>query len=121
MLPIRQLPQGEFRFDEDTVISIRGLSRAEAIQIRGLEDDIIAIEVLCIKAATGVTEEEAKAWHSAAPNDEVERLVNAVAKLSGLDPDEGKADAEGLHSANLTGLITSLQRISDSLSAKSES
>lgn len=121
MLPIRQLPRGEFRFDEDTVIPIRGLTRAEAIQLRGLGDDVVAIEILCIKAATGVPEEEAKAWHSATPNDEVERLVNEVARLSGLDPDEGKADAEGLHSANLTELITYLQKISDGLSQKSES
>jgi hypothetical protein len=121
MLPIRQLPQGEFTFDDGVKLSIRGLSRAEAIQLRGLGDDVTAIEILCIKAATNVTEEEATAWHSATPNDEVERLVNEIARLSGLDPDEGKDDAEGLHSANLTALITSLQKISDGLSLKSES
>lgn len=121
MLPIRQLPKGEFRFDDETSMPIRGLSRAEALQLRALGDDVTAIEILCIKAATGANDEEAAAWHSATPNDEVERLVNEIARLSGLDPDEGKDDAEGLQSANLTELITSLRRISDLLSQKSES
>lgn len=121
MLPVRQLPQGEFRFDDGVVMPIRGLSRAEAIQIRELEDDAAAIEILCIKASTGATEEEAKAWHSVTPNSDIERLINEIAKLSGLDVETGKADAEGLHSANLTELITSLRKISDSLSPVSES
>lgn len=121
MLPIRQLPKGEFRFDDGTVLPIRGLSRAEALQLRALGDDVTAVEILCIRAATGATEEEAMAWHSATPNDEVERLVNEIAGLSGLNPDEGKDDAGLLHSANLTELITSLQKISDALSPKSES
>lgn len=119
-LPIRQLPHGEFMFKDGTLLPIRGLSRAEAIELRGLSDDITRLEILCIKAATGVTEEEAEAWHSTTPNDEVEELVDEIAKLSGLDADEGKEDAGGLHLAKLTELITSLQRISESLSAKSD-
>lgn len=120
-LPIRQLPRGEFMFKDGTLLPIRGLSRAEAIELRGLGDDITRLEILCIKAATNVTEEEAEAWHSATPNDEVEELVNEIAKLSGLDTDEGKEDAEGLHSAKLTELTMSLQRILELLSAKSDS
>lgn len=119
-LPIRTLPKGEFRFKDGTILPIRGLSRAEAIQLRGLANDVVQLEILCIKAATGASEEEATAWHSATPNDEVEELVNEIARLSGLDTEEGKDDAEGLHSAKLTELITSLQKISDSLSPKSE-
>lgn len=119
-LPIRQLPRGEFTFRDGTLLPIRGLSRAEAIELRGLGDDIIRLEVLCIKAATNVTEEEAEAWHKATPNDEVEELVNAIAKLSGLDTDEGKDDAGDLHSAKLTELTMSWQRILELLSAKSD-
>lgn len=115
-LPIRQLPRGEFMFKDGTLLPIRGLSRAEAIELRGLGDDITRLEILCIKAATGVSEEEAEAWHLATPNNEVEELVNEIAKLSGLDDTEGKDDAEDSHSAKLTELITSLQKISESLS-----
>lgn len=119
-LPIRTLPQGEFRFKDGTILPIRGLSRAEALQLRGLGDDVARLEILCIKAATNVTEEEATAWHSSTPNDEIAELVDEIARLSGFDLGEGKADAEGLHSANLTELTTSLRRISDLLSEKSE-
>jgi len=120
-LPVRTLPQGEYRFKDGTTLPIRGLSRAEALQLRGLQDDIVKLEILSIKAATNVTEEEATAWHSATPNDEVAGLIDEIAKLSGFDMDTGKADAEGLHSANLTELTTSLQSLLALLSPKSES
>jgi hypothetical protein len=102
MLPIRQLPQGEFKFDDGTILPIRGLSRAEALQLRGLGDDVAAIEILCIRAAANVTEEEATRWHQVAPNADVEALVNEIARLSGLDGATGKADAEPSPSANPT-------------------
>ncbi len=120
MLPVRTLPQGEFRFKDGTILPIRGLSRAEALQLRGLGDDVIRLEILSIKAACNVTEDEARAWHSSTPNDEIADLIDEIARLSGFDIDSGKADAEGLHSANLTELITSLQKISDALSPKLE-
>lgn len=119
-LPIRQLPSEEYTFPDGVKMTIRGLSRAESIQLRGLSDDVLRLEILCIKAATGVTEEEAEAWHKATPNDEVKGVINAIAELSGLNEDTGKDDAEGLHSANLTELTTSLQKILDLLSPKSE-
>lgn len=119
-LPVRQLPRDEFKFRDGTILPIRGLSRAEALQLRTLDGDVAQIEIHTIKAATDTTEEEATAWHSTTPNDEIAELVDAIAKLSGFDLDSGKDDAEGLLSANLTELITSLQRISDLLSAKSE-
>ena len=120
-LPIRQLPTEDFVFGDGQTIKIRGLSRAEAIQLRGLSTDVVRLEILAIKFSCGVTEEEAEAWHNVTPNDDVERLVNDVARLSGMDEQEGKAGAEALPSAKLTELITSLQKISDALSMKSES
>lgn len=100
MLPIRQLPQGEFRFDDGTILPIRGLSRGEALQLQGLENNIARLEILTIKAATNVSEEEATAWHSSTPNVEIAELIDAIAKLSGFNVDLGKADAEDSHSAN---------------------
>lgn len=120
-LPIRTLPRDEFTFKDGTKLPIRGLSRAEALHLRTLDGDVTEIEVHTIKAATDTTEDEARAWHSTTPNEEIAELVDAIAGLSGFDVDTGKDDAEGLLSANLTGLITSLQRISDALSQKSES
>lgn len=119
-LPIRQLPRDEYTFQDGTKLPIRGLSRAEALHLRTLNGDVTEIEVHTIKAATDVSEDEARAWHTTTPNDEIAELVDKIAGLSGFDVDSGKADAEGLLSANLTELITSLQKISDALSPKSE-
>lgn len=120
-LPIRTLPRDEFTFKDGTKLSIRGLSRAEALHLRTLNGDVTEIEVHTIKAATDTTEDEARAWHSTTPNEEIAELVDAIAGLSGFDIDSGKDDAEGSLSAKLTELITSLERISVSLSPKSES
>lgn len=100
MLPIRQLPRGEFHFKDGTVLPIRGLSRAEALQLRGLGDDLARLEVLSLVFATGATEEEALAWHSNTPNGEIAEIVDAIAKLSGFDIDLGKAAAEDSPSAS---------------------
>ena len=118
MLPVRQLPRAEFTFDDGVTLPIRGLSRAEAIRLRSLGDDVTAVEVLCIQVATGVTEEEARLWHNTAPNGEIERLVSAIAELSGLGDTSGKADAEDLHSAQSTESTTSLRKTLDELSQK---
>lgn len=120
-LPIRQLPRDEFTFKDGVVLPIRSLSRAEALELRGLSDDVTRLEILTIKAACDVTEEEASQWHKTTPNNEIADLIDKIAVLSGFDVDSGKDDAEGLHSAKLTELITYLQKISDSLSPKSES
>ena len=91
------------------------------MHLRTLDGDVTEIEIHSIKAATDTTEDDARAWHSSTPNDEIAELVDAIAGLSGFDVDAGKADAEGLLSANLTELISSLQKISDALSTKSGS
>lgn len=120
MLPIRQLRRAEFDLGDGVIIEYRELSRAEALQLRGLSDDVALLEIRCIATATGTTEDEARAWHEATPQKEVENFVNAIAELSGLNGDSGKDDAGNSHSANLTELITSLQKISDALLEKSE-
>lgn len=110
MLPIRQIPGEEFWFEDGQCLQIRGLSRAEALQLRAHGDDVTAIEIHCLMAGTGCTEEEAVAWHAATSSAEVEALINAIARLSGFDPDEGKAGAEDLPSATTTALTTSWPR-----------
>ncbi len=84
-------------------LSIRGLSRAETIQVRTLSPDVAAIEKLSIRYATDSTESEIDAWYATARNDDVEMLVDAIATLSGLNDTVGKVDAEVSHSANGTG------------------
>jgi hypothetical protein len=88
-------------------LEIRGLSRAEAIQVRLLINDPVALEIASIVFATGETKEAVTAWHGTARNDDVEFLVDSIARLSGLSEPEGKDDAEGSLSAKSTGSTTS--------------
>lgn len=111
-LPILVCPRATHTFEDGQTVEIRGLSRAEAFQTRALgknsdiEAGATAVEVFIIQHSIGVPEAEARAWHGATPSKDVERLVNAIARLSGLDPDEGKADAEDSHSAKSTDSTT---------------
>jgi hypothetical protein len=111
-LPILVCPKATHTFQDGQTVEIRGLSRAEAIQTRTLgknpdvEAGATAVEVFIIQHAIGVSEAEAKAWHGATPSGDVEKLVDAIARLSGLDPDEGKADAGDSPSAKSTDSTT---------------
>ena len=106
-LPIFQLPSEPFEFSNGEVVTIRSLSRAEAIKVRLAIPDVERLEILAIAAATGTPEDEVKAWMQATPSPEIDRLVKAITRLSGLDEDEGKADAEDSHSAKSTVSTTS--------------
>lgn len=112
-LPVIQLPHDEYTFKSGDKIKYRGLSRAETLQIEALsgDDRPLKIEIACIQFATNVTEEEATQWHKSTPQEEVQGLVDAILSISGLNPEVGKADAEGLHSAKLTELIGLLQKL----------
>lgn len=101
-LPIIQLPSEDFVFSNGETIRIRGLSRAEAIQVASLIGDIAELERKAISCATQVSEAEVTTWHSSTPQADVENLVNAISRISGLDISVGKADAEDLPSAKLT-------------------
>lgn len=115
-LPILACPRAIHTFEDGQTVEIRGLSRAEAIQTRclklpdGSEPDVeqrgILVEVFIIEHSIGVTAAEAQAWHNTSPSGDVERLVDAVARLSGLDPDQGKAAAGDSHSAKSTDSTT---------------
>lgn len=119
-LVIRQVPRGIHTFPDGTVQAIRGLTRAEAIQLREIQDDVRATEKLAIQLATDSTPEEVEAWYAKAPQQDAEKLVDTIAELSGLNPDVGKEGAEASLSAKLTELITSLQKVSELVSQPSE-
>jgi hypothetical protein len=93
-LPIFQLESEPYRFSNGEETTIRSLSRAEAIQVRLVIPDVERLEVLAISFATGTPQDEVEAWIKATPSPEVDKLVKAITRLSGLDEDEGKADAE---------------------------
>lgn len=106
-LPISVCPHEKITLPGGGVVEIRGLSRAEAIQVRLLIKDPVALEITTISASTGEPMEAVTAWHATARNDDVEYLVDSIARLSGLSEPVGKADAEGSPSAPSTESTTS--------------
>lgn len=107
-LPVVACPTGEAVLPDGQTVAIRGLTRAEALRIReAMEDGIDVVEQMTIAAATGTEITEVDAWYATAPQDAVEALVNAIAKLSGLDGEQGKDEGGASPSVNGTASITS--------------
>jgi hypothetical protein len=74
-----------------TQVAIRGLSRSEACHLGTLTDDIDTAETYLIACATGLDESEVQTWRANTPANVADELVSAIADLSGLGPDAGKA------------------------------
>lgn len=72
-----ELPEG--------MVPVRGLNRAEVIEMAKLEGDIAAMEITLLKYGTESSQEEVEAWYHTAANDAVIKLVNEIGRLSGLD------------------------------------
>lgn len=72
-------------------ITLRGLSRGEAVRMANHGEDVAALEADLISCATDVPMAEAREWHNTAPSADVQKIVEAVISLSGLDGELGKA------------------------------
>lgn len=94
MLPaIGVCPRGTATLPSGESVEVRGLSRAEALQVQQASPDVRKVEILVIMAGCDVDEPSATSYWTATRQDDVEELVNAISKLSGLSEDEGKAAA----------------------------
>ena len=82
------------RFGEEEVeipgvgaVRVRPLTRAEALRVRGEELDVAVMEQRLIAAALvepKLTEAEVAQWQESAPAGELEPVINAIVRLSGL-------------------------------------
>lgn len=107
-LPVVACTTGQAVLPDGQTVDIRGLTRTEALAIRAaMGDGIDAVEKLTIAAATATDITEVDTWYATAPQDAVEALVNAIAKLSGLDGDAGKDEGADSRSAPSTDSTTS--------------
>lgn len=106
-LPVLACPTALFELPNGDTIAVRGMSRSEALQVRAASPDVEAVEKLCLSFALTATAVEVDEWYATAPSAVVEELVNVVARLSGLDPDQGKDDAGDSPSATPTPSTTS--------------
>ncbi len=81
----RVLPHGSVEVPEGT-IEIRGLSRAEAMQMQACAN-VDEMEVVILVAGMvdpSLSEEEVRQWRSSRPNDEICEVSDAILGLSGL-------------------------------------
>ena len=82
-LPVGQLKRSTYSFDGND-IPIRSLSRAEALHIKEIADDLEASEVWILQCGTDSTPEEVAAFRNSQPAQGVDDLVEAIAVLSGI-------------------------------------
>lgn len=77
-------------------LSVRGLTRGEALAIRelGQEGDIKAMECAILSYGTDTPEAEVGPWYEGAPSDDVQNIIKAITDLSGITGDMGKGSSE---------------------------
>lgn len=94
-LPISIVPRGKVELESGEVVQLRGLSRAEALMARDINqrDGIAEMERYTIACAFEADPISTADWYATAANGDVDRISTAIARLSGLDDDKGKSDA----------------------------
>jgi hypothetical protein len=90
-----RLPEREVEIPGLGLVRVRGLSRAETVQMGRLanDGDLDASEtwlVACGMVDPPLDEDESRAWRKAAPGDELTPVVSAILELSGLTEDAQK-------------------------------
>lgn len=76
-------------------VRVRGLSRAEAVNMKGIKDDVGQLECSIIHLGLvdpALTFPEIEAWYASAPAGLIDVIVRAVERLSGLSEEAPKRD-----------------------------
>lgn len=75
-------------------VRVRALSRGEALQIKGKEQDVAAIEQWVLSRAMvdpPMSEDDVKAWQDNSPAGELQVVFDEILKLSGMEATAAKA------------------------------
>jgi len=67
-----------------TELAVRSLTRAEQVGLTALADDLDGAEVRMIALTLGFSEDEVRVWREDTPGDVVGKLVDDIARISGL-------------------------------------
>lgn len=89
----RRLGEGEYEIEGVGTVRIRGLSRAEVLELRKL-DDVAEFDRQLVSTALvepALTVDEVKTWQENSGPLEIERLVDAIRELSGLNEGAAKS------------------------------
>jgi hypothetical protein len=92
-LPVRQLARDTVQVNGQSV-AIRSLSRKETIEMTRFKDDVDGGEIFIIARATDSSEDEVRIFRETTNGLEVDNLINAILKLSGLDQLQARAKAQ---------------------------
>lgn len=88
-LPKIELPSEEVTLSNGESLKVNGLTRKQAMEMAQIKsDDISETECTVIAFATGETKEAVQEWYASAPSKEINPIVEAIMRLSGLS-DEG--------------------------------
>lgn len=74
-------------------VQVRPLSRAEALELQGVEMPVAEMERRLLSKALvspKLTEDDVRAWQENSPAGEIEPIANEIARLSGMVPDSAK-------------------------------
>ena len=86
-LPVGQLAKSTVEVNGESV-PIRSLSRTEAMRIKAISEDLDETEVHILMCGTDSTREEVDAFRASSDAGCVDVLVEAIARLSGIMPQE---------------------------------
>ena len=87
-LPNVPLPTDTVDINGESV-PIKSLSRDAVLRLSNMGDDAGGAEIMMLSLGTGVTEAEAKAWRETTDAPTADKLLQAIARLSGIS--RGKA------------------------------
>lgn len=83
-----RLPEAEVEVEGVGTVKVRGLSRAEALEIQKVTGGVAAIERKLLSLAMvdpALTEDEVAQWQRASVAGELDPVTNKVAELSGMN------------------------------------
>lgn len=86
-LPVLSPDSAMVEFHDGQKIEVFGLTRSAALKMADHQDDLGLTEKTLLVAGLRLPMEEVTPWYEATSSAEVEKVVKAILKLSGLDVD----------------------------------
>lgn len=89
------LPTVALPTDKIHGVTVRGLSRGEVMELRGMAEDgnIQEFEIHLLSKGTGTDIEDARNWYDKAPSMTAQDILTKIVELSGLEEDAGKGSS----------------------------
>ena len=95
----RRLGEGDHEIQGVGTVRIRGLSRAELLELQALDGGALVTDRRMVSLALvdpALTEDEVKAWQENSHAGEIEQLTLAIAELSGIGVGAPKSGVPGV-------------------------